>query len=210
VLCEAAEEVLRQRARLCGAPIPLLANSFGTMLAFDLLNRVPEHIASITISGGTLDPKSAFIRIARRLSISRAVEHLSDLADAAEQSASFDVLRTLIVAVLELPNLWAEYWTRSAVDQQSVMGDLAMSGKLLDIATFWCVMEDFVRHPPRFTTPLPACGGRVLVGAADPFAAPDETAAWTRWLLGASVQVVPAGHFPHLELPIESWLPTIF
>lgn len=205
-LVGAAEKELGRLVEVQQKPVAVLANSFGVHLALALIERVPERIASLDIVGGVLGMRTAFVRLAQRISEVNRDANLKAVSDCAEETRDSESLWVLIEKLFTVANLLDFYWGPRAQEQCESMKALAASGALVHAATFQAVLGDFLeRKPP----PPPAFGGsvRVLIGRFDPYARADDGQLWRAVLPQASVEFVDAGHFPHLELPVEIWMP---
>ena len=67
-LVDATEKELGRLFEARKKPIAILANSFGVHLALALIERAPEKIGSLSIVGGILDVRLAFVRLGLRIS----------------------------------------------------------------------------------------------------------------------------------------------
>jgi pimeloyl-ACP methyl ester carboxylesterase len=206
-LIEATEEQVRCSAEACGGPVSLVASSFGARLALELLQRRPELIRAVTVSGGVLDAREAFIRLGRRL-LSR-YPALAEPLEGAGTGEGPQRLWPLIGAISVLPNLTDEYFTSQAVREREAARELAASGELVDGETFQAVLSEALTRPPQPLRGSSAIRVHVLIGRADPYALPDDREYWLRFLPQAHVSIVDTGHFPHLELPPIRWLPQL-
>jgi pimeloyl-ACP methyl ester carboxylesterase len=77
----------------------------------------------------------------------------------------------------------------------------------VDFDTFQAVVNDALSVP---LPPIRHTTGqrlRVLIGRHDPYAEAADVDYWHSVFPVATVELVEAGHFPHLELPPECWLP---
>jgi Alpha/beta hydrolase family len=187
-------------------PIGLVANSFGAHLALALMRAVPEKIGPSSIVGGVLDVRTAFVRLARRIVQANGDEGLMAASDAVEQRRDFGTLWKLVERLLTVPNLLDFYWSPTATRQLNAMKSLLASGRLLHVLTFHTVLQHFLSMdamvgPPPWRGPLQVC-----IGRDDPFYVPEDTSPWRTLLPSASLKVVDAGHFPHLELSPSEWL----
>ncbi len=207
MLVEAVEVQLQEMAARKGGPIAILANSFGARIAIELLNRDPANIAALTISGGVLDLWLAFVRFGRHLARKRSDPHLHRLADAVMEGPSLERLWPLIGSITSAADFVDEYWSPTATLLRATMRTLATDGRLLHWETFQAVVSAVVWvpwHPVRKSPGIPI---RVLIGRCDPYMEPDDVSYWLELFPDAQVQLVNAGHFPHLELPPSVWMP---
>lgn len=203
----AAEAEVRRMSQVADGPISLLASSFGARLALELLHQIPELIGNVTISGGVLDLRQAFVRLGCHLARKRSDTELARTAERAAAAANGpEALWALIGAILSGPPFFDEYFSASAHTQRAAFSKLAAEGRLLHADTFEAVLNDVLGLPPR---PVPADARRsvrVLIGAHDPFAGADHVGYWHQYFPEAGVEQVEAGHFPHLELSATTWL----
>jgi pimeloyl-ACP methyl ester carboxylesterase len=205
-LVEAAEKELGRLFDAQRKPAALLTSSFGVHVALALIQRVPEKIASLDILGGTLDMRMAFVRLAQRISEVNRDGDLKAVSVRAEEKGDSESLWALIGKLFTVGNLLDFYWGPGAEEQCEAMKALAASGLLVHAGTFQAALGDFIERKP---VAPPAFSGsvRVIIGRFDPYARADDAGLWRAVFPKASVEFVEAGHFPHLELPAEDWMP---
>ncbi len=189
-----------------GAPIALLASSFGAFLAHELLVAVPQRIESVTFSAGILEMRLPFVRLGRRLGRQLSNTQLQAASQEAEASTDRQAFWTLFGQIAAVPNLFDHYWGPSSTQQRAVMRTLAAEGPLFDLPTVQAVMNELLSRevwaPIRAGVPA-----RVLIGRYDPLAEESDVARWHTLLPAAAVELVDCGHFPHLELVPDTWMP---
>jgi pimeloyl-ACP methyl ester carboxylesterase len=206
-LVDAALEELHRLSSLDGRPIAVLANSFGVHLALALIERAPAKVRCVSIVGGILDMRNAFVRLGRRVAEKNQDQDLAAASLHADQSASSVSLWDLIERLFSVTNLLDFYWSPTATAQRDQMKALAAEGAVLHAPTYQAVLTDFLARNS-LQKSLEWCGAaNVWIGRYDPYASPADIEAWQTVLPRASVQFVDAGHFPHLELPPSVWLP---
>ena len=205
-LVDATEKELSRLFEAQARPVALLANSFGVHLALALMERVPEKIRSVSVVGGILDVRTAFVRLGRRISeVSRDAE-LEVVSSRAEKIGDSETLWALIERLFTVTNLLDFYWSPEAGAQLDEMKALAARGSLVHVPTYLAVLRDFLEKrpgvPPEFDGSV-----QVWIGRCDPYARPDDADLWRAVFPKASVEFVEAGHFPHLELAADVWMP---
>jgi pimeloyl-ACP methyl ester carboxylesterase len=206
-LVEAALEELHRLSSLDGAPVAVLASSFGVHLALALIERAPAKVGCVSIVGGILDMRTAFVRLGRRVAEKNQDPDLAASSLHADRSADSVSLWSLIELLFCVPNLMDFYWSPTATAELDQMKALAAEGALLHVPTYQAVLRDFLaKNRPRETSRWHGAAN-VWIGLSDPYASPGDAEAWRRVLPTASVQFVDAGHLPHLELPHSVWLP---
>lgn len=204
-LLDAIEAEL-ERLTVARGPIGLLASSFGARLALELLQRRSLPVSSLTIVGGTLDPRQAYVRLGERLAEVRHDPALARAAEVATATSDQAALWALIGAIASIPNLTDAYWGPAAQEQRELHRRLTDEGTLLDLPTFQAVMRQILSRPLNERSPDESVPVRVLIGRLDPMARSGDVAVWRRHFPHASILEVDAGHFPHLELPASAWL----
>jgi hypothetical protein len=164
-----------------------------------VLARIPERIDRVTISGGIFDVRVALARLA---------------AHVAEANGDADLARMdpadtwgLASRLFSIPNVLDFYWSPRASEQRAAMMALAGSGQLLHGPTFENVLRDFFQHADTFAVRSWEGPVTVLLGRYDPYARDDDLPIWRGVFPLARFEQVDAGHFPHLELSPEAWLP---
>jgi pimeloyl-ACP methyl ester carboxylesterase len=207
-LVDAAESELGRLFDARQKPVALLANSFGVRLALALIERVPGKIGSLDILGGTLDMRMAFVRLAQRISEVNRDAGLKAVSVLAEERGDSESLWALIGKLFTVANLLDFYWGPGAQEQCESMKALAASGALVHAATFQSVLADFIERKPA-APPTFSGSVRILIGRFDPYARADDDGLWRAVFPPAAVEFVEAGHFPHLELPPEIWMPAV-
>jgi len=204
---EAAKRRVQQLSNEYGGPIALLASSYGARLALELHHVIPESIGAVTISGGVLELKRAFLRFGKHLARRHSSPQLEHLVNQASMSDDLEALWALIGAITAIPDFTDEYWSESAQAQRAAMRALAAQGALVDPSTFQVIVSASVTIPPRPLPPDREHRVLVLIGSHDPYVEVDESEYWRFFWPTATVEVVDSGHFPHLELPPEVWMP---
>jgi predicted alpha/beta hydrolase family esterase len=206
-LVNAALEELQRVSSRDGGPVGLLASSFGVHLALALIERAPATVGNVSIVGGVLDLRTAFVRLGRRVAEKNQDQDLAAATLRADQSPDSASLWRLIERLFSVTNLLDLYWSPTATAQRDEMKATAAEGTLLHVPTYQAVLRDFLaRQRPCGLSGW--CGAAsVWIGRHDPYALPDDTEPWRTVLPSASVTFVDAGHFPHLELPPSVWLP---
>ena len=206
-LVNAALEELHRLSRANGAPIDLLANSFGAHLALELIEQAPAKVGHVSIVGGILDVRTAFVRLGRCVAEKNQHQDLAAASLRADQSDDSTSLWGLIECLFSVANLLDFYWSPTATEQRDAMKQLAAEGALLHVPTYQTVLTDFLaRNSPRESSEWHGAAN-VWIGRYDPYASPEDIEAWQKVFPRASVQFVDAGHFLHLELPRSVWLP---
>jgi pimeloyl-ACP methyl ester carboxylesterase len=207
-LVEAAEKELGRLFDAQEKPVALLASSFGVHLALALIERAPGKIGSLDILGGTLNMRTAFVRLAQRIAEVNRDAELEAVGVRAEERGDSESLWALIEKLFTVNNLLNFYWGPDAKQQCESMKALAVSGLLVHAGTFQAVLGDFIERKPAAP---PAFSGlvRVLIGRFDPYARANDPERWRAVFPKASVEFVEAGHFPHLELPAKDWMPAV-
>jgi pimeloyl-ACP methyl ester carboxylesterase len=206
-LVDAAVREVESMADRRGRSITLLASSFGAVLACAVVERVPQRISHVTVSGGILDIRAALTRLAARVAIANGDSELAVLGVHATNDTDPASLWTLVGRLFSTPNILDFYWSSAASVQRNAMHELAARGGLLHAPTFEAVLHDFLSRdhgaPPR-----PWAGqARILSGRHDPYASEDDAQHWRKVFPLAETAVVDTGHFPHLELPPDKWMP---
>lgn len=187
--------------------VDLLASSFGAYLARSVVERIPQQIGAITISGGVWDLRSAFLNLGLWFAARYdSVEFERACADV-EAVGDRKAYGALLARIASTPDYFECYWSPKAGGSREVMRALAAEGRLIDMPTFQAVLAE-VLMVPQEPLPAPHPGGvRIVVGQRDPYFSGRDIPAWKRLWPGARVELVQAGHFPHLELPPADWMP---
>lgn len=202
----AANEVTRLSSEL-GATVNLLASSFGAYLARSLVDRVPEQIGSITVSGGVWDLRTAFLNLGLWFAARYDDVQFKKACTNAQAVGDLEAYGALLARVGAIPDYFECYWSAKAGGPREAMRALVTEGRLIDMPTFQAVLAD-VLMVPQVPLSAPHPGGvRILVGRLDPYFHGRDISAWKGLWPGALVELVDAGHFPHLELPPADWMP---
>jgi pimeloyl-ACP methyl ester carboxylesterase len=160
----------------------------------------------VLIVGGVIDVPTAFVRLGRRVAEKNADEDLAAACDESEQKPEIETLWRLVEQLLGVTNLLDFYWSPSASAQQTAMKCVAGEGSLLHALTTEVVLRDFLERKSA-ASPLPWHAPiRVCMGRYDPFYRPEDVQSWQALLPSSSLEIVDAGHFPHLELPPYRWM----
>jgi pimeloyl-ACP methyl ester carboxylesterase len=202
----ACVEIYRIAAERHGR-VDLLANSFGAYLARALVDRAPDQIGAIAICGGVWDLCTAILRLGWHFARSR---NDSDLETACRQSAEDDTPQSyfeLFARVSALPEFLACYWSPSADEHREAMAALASAGRLIDWPTCQSVMISALATPQSAMAVRHHQPVRIIIGRFDPCFDEGDIAIWQALWPGATVEVVSAGQFPHLELAPSVWMP---
>lgn len=189
-------------------PVDLLANSFGAYLARALVDRVPERIGAITICGGIWDLSTAILRLGSRFAERNGDADLKQACQRAAESDTPEGYIEFLARVAARPDFLDCYWSPAAVEPSHKMKVLAAEGRLIDWPTFQSVMRAALAAPQvPLSSPHPG-GVRILLGRFDLYFDQSDVMAWKTLWPSASVEIVDAGHFPHLELPPTIWMPS--
>lgn len=206
-IVEAASEELTRLCRECAGPVDLLANAFGAYLARALIERIPERIGAVTICSGVWDLATSILRLVWRfirLGCDGDLERLSRQALARSTPESYF---EIFARVSAMPGFLDCFWSPSAQEPREAMIALAAEGRLIDWPTCQAVMIATLARPYSVLPPSQRREVRILLGEFDPCFEERDTAVWQALWPKATVQVVQAGQFPHLELPPSIWMP---
>lgn len=188
--------------------VSLLASCFGALLARALFDRMPERVGEITISGGIWDLRVGILRIGEWLAHRHDDAELeAQCRETAEQDSPEGYL-SLLARVSATRGFLDSQWSPEAHALRNAMRALASTGRLVDWPTLQVVtMAALTCAPPLpLVRPHPRTV-HILIGRFDPYFHESDIDAWGRLWPTAIVQVVDAGHFPHLELPPSAWMP---
>jgi pimeloyl-ACP methyl ester carboxylesterase len=206
-LVDAAVEELRQLHAVGNQAVAVVANSFGAAVAMALVERVPEMIGELILLGGIVDIRTALVRLGRRVAQHNCDSSLEKVSEDAHRGIDSASVWVLIDALFKVPTLLDFYWSPTATAQRDATNALAATGTLFHAPTYQSVLGDYLDRMPQS---VPWLGpARVLIGRYDPYASSGDGDAWRKLLPNASIHIVEAGHFPHLELPPSVWMPGI-
>jgi pimeloyl-ACP methyl ester carboxylesterase len=206
-LIDAAEVEIARLSTEREGRIDLLANSFGAYLARALVDRAPERIGAITICAGVWDLCTAILRLGWRFA--RAQED-EDLEAACRHAAGVDTPQSyfaLFARISAMSGFLDCCWSPSASETRQAMKALAAEGRLVDWPTCQAVMTAALAVPQSALAAPHQGEVRIVLGRLDPYFDDSDIAVWRALWPGATVEVVDAGQFPHLELPPSVWLP---
>jgi pimeloyl-ACP methyl ester carboxylesterase len=195
-----------------GAPMTLLASSFGAHLAVHLARQAPELIEKIVLLAPTFNPEHAALRLARRaFRVHTDHENAPKLAIALamyEDDPGRPRFWDVFGALAQLPDITELYFgpQGGAAAAQS-FAQLIQQPGAFDGPTSVATSDDF---SARDHTPVrsPFCGPvSVLFGAHDPMIdAERDRKIWEVIFPHAEFFKVETGHFPLLELTLEECL----
>lgn len=186
--------------------VNLLANSFGAYLARALVDRAADQVGAITICGGLWDLCTAILRLGSHFARAR---NDTDLEATCREAAAADTPQSyfeLFARVSALPAFLACYWSPSAHEHREAMATLANAGRLIDWPTCQSVMIAALATPQSAVPVKHDQPVRIISGRFDPCFDEGDIAIWQALWPGATVKIVDAGQFPHLELPPSVWM----
>src|SRR6185312_14011656 len=171
-LVEAAREQLVGLSERRGAPVTVLASSFGTFIARELLAAIPERIESVTFSAGLLDIRLPFVRWGRWRAKRLADPALETASQAAAVSNDPDVFWKLIGHIVAMPDFFDDYWGPESLPQRAAMNDMLSPAR-----------PSPARMPSGDAPEEDACATmeipvRVLIGTHDLLAEKADVGAW--------------------------------
>jgi pimeloyl-ACP methyl ester carboxylesterase len=194
-----------------GAPMTILASSFGAHLAVHLSRQMPESIARIVLLGPTFDPEQAAMRLARRAfqlhmddaNAGKLAAALAAYEDDPGRARFWDVFGALSL----LPDVPELYFSPNAGEAARSFVELIQQPGAFDGPTSVATSDDFAAINPK-PLPSPYTGPVQLVfGKYDVMIDADkDAAAWRAIFPQASIHMVDSGHFPLQELPLEACL----
>ncbi|MFZ6657766.1 alpha/beta fold hydrolase [Undibacterium sp. TJN19] len=210
IVLEAAASELHRHFVALGKPIRLLANSFGCRLALDLATLAPQQLHSMVLLAPTFDLPISYHRFARLLMKKAPTAILESALQAYESEPAPACFWSLIGAILQVPRFTDYYWSPDAKSHSERFAELMSSPAGFDFRTFQQVLDSLLARgalplPCPFPGPVTA-----IFGSFDPYLdLAEDTESLHRLLKNAHIQVVESGHFPHLELASQHWLPAI-
>ncbi|WP_373991589.1 alpha/beta fold hydrolase [Duganella sp. BuS-21] len=211
-LLAAALAELRCVAAQGGAPVTVMASSFGAHLAVHLARHAPELIKDVVLLAPTYNPEDAALRLARRaFRVHTDHAHAGKLATALamyEDDPGRPRFWDVFGALSLLPDVTELYFGPSAgPDAARSFAELIQQPGAFDGPTSVATSDDFSAqdHTPArspYTGPV-----SVLFGAYDPMIAADkDRELWAQVFPQAGFFQVETGHFPLLELTLEQCL----
>jgi pimeloyl-ACP methyl ester carboxylesterase len=210
-LQDAALAELRRLAEERGAPLTVMASSFGAHLAVHLARRAPELISDIVLLAPTFNPEQAALRLARRAfrvhidhpNAGKLAGALAAYEDDPGRARFWDVFG----ALSQLPDVTSLYFGPRGAAAAGSFVELIQQPGAFDGPTSVATSDDFsaADHTPArsaFTGPV-----AVLFGAYDPMIdAEQDSAVWSTIFPQVVFHKVETGHFPLLELTLEECL----
>ena len=210
-LQDAALAELRRLAEERGAPLTVMASSFGAHLAVHLARRAPELISNIVLLAPTFNPEQAALRLARHglalhaqdANAGKLVAALADYEAAPGRARFWDVMG----ALWQLPNVTSLYFGPNSGDEPQVFAYLLQQPGVFDGPSSVATSDDFAAgtlEPVRSPYAGPVS---VIFGEFDPMVDPAKDGPiWQTVFPQAVVRTLPTGHFPLLELSLEACL----
>lgn len=208
-LLDAARAELVRLADTAGRPVDVIAHSFGSLLAFDLLQQTGERIGALTLLAPATDPYRQLVMLGTRLAAAAdASPGLRAISAEAGRCRSRAHLQQLVAAILATADPLRPYWSPHATAARARHAALAARYFTFDPDTYLRVVWDRIGQPSRPPFDRPHAGGplRCLFGRWDPLLDAGERALWGRWLPHAEHRLVEAGHFLQFELQPRDWL----
>jgi pimeloyl-ACP methyl ester carboxylesterase len=194
-----------------GAPMTILASSFGAHLAVHLSRQMPESIARIVLLGPTFDPEQAAMRLARRAfqlhmddaNAGKLAAALAAYEDDPGRARFWDVFGALSL----LPDVPELYFSPNAGEAARSFVELIQQPGAFDGPTSVATSDDFAAINPK-PLPSPYTGPvRLVFGKYDVMIDADKDgAAWRAIFPQASIHMVDSGHFPLQELSLDACL----
>lgn len=211
-LLETTLTEFRRVATDAGAPLTVMASSFGAHLAVHLARHAPELIKNIVLLAPTFNPEQAALRLARRaFRVHTDHQHAGKLATALamyEDDPGRPRFWDVFGALSLLPDVTQLYFgPNGGPEAASSFAQLIQQPGAFDGPTSVATSDDFSAqdHTPlrsNFDGPV-----SVLFGAYDPMIdAEQDRAVWEVIFPQAAFFKVETGHFPLLELTLEQCL----
>jgi pimeloyl-ACP methyl ester carboxylesterase len=202
---------LRRVAQERGAPVTLMASSFGAHLAVHLAQQAPELIANIVLLAPTFNPEQAALRLARRAfrvhtdhpNAGKLAAALAAYEDDPGRPRVWDVFG----ALSQLPDVTSLYFGPQGAAAAASFVELIQQPGAFDGPTSVATSDDFSAfdHTPAQSAFAGAVS--VVFGAYDPMIdAAQDSVVWRTIFPQATFHHVETGHFPLLELTLEACL----
>ncbi|MGF6289657.1 alpha/beta fold hydrolase [Paraburkholderia youngii] len=207
-LMEAAEDELKALSERAGAPVNLLAHSFGTHLALRLASSFPGLVNEVTLPAPVRDLGDAFIRTGERLrSLYPEAAPLVDALEDFRRERDYELFAKLAAQITSFANFIDVYWAKAANARRCWYIDLLAHYPVLDANAFEVLVKSFWAHAtPTYGDVLAPV--HIVSGALDCLVdAQAEAQSWKNQLDCASCQIIDCGHFVHLEQPPSVWWP---
>jgi pimeloyl-ACP methyl ester carboxylesterase len=182
-LCAAAEQRLEHWHAADGAPVPLLAHSFGAAIAHVLCLRRPELISRLVLLTPLFDPL-AVLRCADGLpgGIVPVPGSIHQLAARARSPGIFDC-----------------WWSSESAEIHKLVMARLSHGPHFDADSYAAIAFDYITH--RDSPPLPANVTTMIVfGTADQILRVDAAEDALRYFPRAEIRWMPCAHQPLFEL----------
>ncbi|WP_181321979.1 alpha/beta fold hydrolase [Trinickia symbiotica] len=209
-LVEMATDVLAERARQCGRLVSLIAHSFGAHIALRVAARAPQHIHSLTLLAPVFNVIDGLVRVAR--SVVERLPHAASLAHAldllAAQPHNRDCFWLLVDELMATPDFLRVYFSDRADALYTGFSSLMAREPLFDPSAFRTILQDSWETTAPDSPKRLECPVDIVFGSQDVLTDPaSEGPVWTGYFPHARICCVDAGHFVHLELQPDEWLP---
>lgn len=207
-LVSTARQELSRMFAAQGAPVPVVAHSFGALVARALAHEVPDLIESLSLLAPTQSVFCALRRLAARLpseAIPRASGGLAEVPP--EPTPSWERFVEFIQQLLAAEDLFDCYWGVESGSVRDRYKRIADELAPLDAETFLAVAYDSLRDPIGESTPNLRTPATIIVGRQDPLFAESDICLWQIEFPNAEVAWHDCGHWAHFELAPALWTP---
>lgn len=191
--------------------VNLVAHSFGAHLALHLALLMPEKIGAIALIAPVFDVVDAIVRLGMHV-VSRATDPrrlVKALEENRAQHSRFEAFQMLVEEIWAVPGLLDVYWSPASVERKKWFLEVIEREPWLDFNTFMVILKDFWETKPMHARATVQGPVNLVFGTHDVLVdAQQETQNWLRFFPDATISLLDAGHYVHLEAPPDLWLKT--
>lgn len=207
-LVSAARQELSRMFAAQGAPVPVVAHSFGALVARALARDVPDLIESVTLLAPTRNVFCALQRLAARLPSEAIAGAGGSFAEVGhEPRPSRERFVEFIQQLVAVESLSDHYWGAESAGARDRYKRIADELAPLDTETFLAVAYDSLRDPSGESTPNLKTPARIIVGRQDPLFDESDICLWQIEFPNLEVDWRDCGHCTHFELEPAQWMP---